>query len=957
MLLPNSPAYYVYFLILVMWKFTVEKGRQVWTYLSPEAQATPEIRDTGGECATNRPTHTKSGIPYNGLPLMTDGVIHSHMLPNGASRPTPLGVIDHKFDPSQIVTPYDTPTPLKDEDVIAVMELSKHLSNPNTGDDMYRRIAIPAEKFRPGSCSKTVAIGALSLNPNVRTVYEDDSEVNYAWNYDHIEAARKGTPREVDDYFSKKWSEEGRKAHDEQVAQGVMDTKPFKGVDIGNITEEDLFTHLEQTGIVGAEYFKHVQAEDGHIASDYGGPMFLMPGLVITCYVTETHLPAQVKLEIIKYILSHQRKDGGWGLHIESKSTMFGTVLNYVTLRLLGCKADLPPVVTASKWIKLNGGAQGIPSWGKFWLSVLNVFPWHGMNSIFPELWILPDTPIHPSRFWCHCRMVYLPMGYMYASKWQFPLNELTRQIREEIYNEPYDQIDFRKFRSYVAETDRFTKEGCILKAANAVMNIYEEYFPFQSFFRKRAMDYIIDYVNAEDEQTNYITIGPVGKFINMLCVFHAYGRNSMQFRLHQSRIQDHLFLAEDGMKCQGYNGPQLWDTAFTVQAFTQLEKGIAAVNNAKRPQRARSLKEQFAYTPLKYFYLHAYKYVEDTQIRDETPNRERWFRQTAQGGWPFSTRDHGWPISDCTAEGLKASIALHDTWLIAPSTVVDPECGRPRYVDVQRMKDAINVMLLMQNECGGWATYELTRSYPFLEKFNPSQVFGGIMIDYPYVECTSSCLQALIKAKHHLGERALGKELSERIDTAVDRAITFIKHIQREDGSWVGSWAICFTYAFWFGTEALYLAGETYASSPHLQKAVQFMLKHQNKDGGWGESFEACVKKVYSPCVDRNIILADHAHMDVSQQEPVSMVINTAWAVLGLLYAGYHKVDRTVIDRAMKFIMSRQLPNGDWPQEGISGVFNGNCMITYTAYRSVFPIWAIGLYLEKCCGDATTSE
>ena len=33
----------------------------------------------------------------------------------------------------------------------------------------------------------------------------------------------------------------------------------------------------------------------------------------------------------------------------------------------------------------------------------------------------------------------------------------------------------------------------------------------------------------------------------------------------------------------------------------------------------------------------------------------------------------------------------------------------------------------------------------------------------------------------------------------------------------------------------------------------------------------------------------------------------------------------------------------GDWPQEGISGVFNRACGITYTAYRNVFPIWALG--------------
>ena len=36
----------------------------------------------------------------------------------------------------------------------------------------------------------------------------------------------------------------------------------------------------------------------------------------------------------------------------------------------------------------------------------------------------------------------------------------------------------------------------------------------------------------------------------------------------HLPRLHDYLWLAEDGMKMQGYNGSQLWDTAFAVQAF-----------------------------------------------------------------------------------------------------------------------------------------------------------------------------------------------------------------------------------------------------------------------------------------------------------------------------------------------------------------------------------------------------
>lgn len=42
-------------------------------------------------------------------------------------------------------------------------------------------------------------------------------------------------------------------------------------------------------------------------------------------------------------------------------------------------------------------------------------------------------------------------------------------------------------------------------------------------------------------------------------------------------------------------------------------------------------------------------------QVRDDCPPPlSRWYRHISKGAWPFSTRDHGWPIADCSAEGLK---------------------------------------------------------------------------------------------------------------------------------------------------------------------------------------------------------------------------------------------------------------------------------------------------------------
>lgn len=49
-----------------------------------------------------------------------------------------------------------------------------------------------------------------------------------------------------------------------------------------------------------------------------------------------------------------------------------------------------------------------------------------------------------------------------------------------------------------------------------------------------------------------------------------------------------------------------------------------------------------------------------------------------------------------------------------------------------------------------------------------------------------------------------------------------------------------------WFGVEGLVAAGESLSSSDALQRAVGFLLSKQNANGGWGESYLACVNKAY---------------------------------------------------------------------------------------------------------------
>ena len=137
----------------------------------------------------------------------------------------------------------------------------------------------------------------------------------------------------------------------------------------------------------GLEFFSKLQLEPGNWASEYGGPLFLLPGMVIAWYVTESPIPDSHRIEITRYLFARQTEEGGWGLHIEAHASVFGTAMNYTTLRILGVSAEDPRMVKARGLLHKFGGAVYGPHWTKFWLCVLGVCKWEILNPTPPELW------------------------------------------------------------------------------------------------------------------------------------------------------------------------------------------------------------------------------------------------------------------------------------------------------------------------------------------------------------------------------------------------------------------------------------------------------------------------------------------------------------------------------------------------------------------------------------------
>jgi squalene/oxidosqualene cyclase-like protein len=635
---------------------------------------------------------------------------------------------------------------------------------------------------------------------------------------------------------------------------------------------------LSQAVTLALRHLRDTQSPDGSWHGDYGGPVFLLPTLIAATHIIGEPFDRETERDFVYYFRHEQNPDGGWPLHAGGESYVYATALCYVALRLLGVPADDPDLRRGQAWLLDHGGAADVPPWGKFLLALLNLYDYDGVMPVPPELWLLPEgLPAHPSRFWCHSRMVYLPMSYLYGIRAQAPLTPVLCAIRDEIFREPFKGFDFRASQTRCAPGDIYIPLSRAYRVMNRLLNGYEALA--SKSLRDRANAFVLDQVRQEDENTNSICIGPINKVLNMLC-WHFAEPGGPRVAAHRAQLPEYLWKGAHGTHMQGYNSSQLWDTAFAVQA-------ICATG---RVGEVQSMVDG------------AHDYIESHQVLEDTPDRARYYRDPSKGGWPFSNRKHGWPISDCTAEGLKSAI------------VMQPHVEEP--IGAERLHDAAVLILGWQNGDGGWPTYERARTPSWMEALNPSFVFADIMVDHSYVECTSACLQALVSYR----ERYADTVRAACIEQAIERGRAFLLKRQRADGSWIGSWGICFTYGTWFAISGLRAAGLAVDSAP-IRRAAAFLIAHQLPDGGWGETIESCKRGAYASCPDGQVVM-------------------TSWAVLSLLQSD--EADSEAVRSGVRFLQDRQNGDGSWPDETIAGVFNRTCAITYDNYRKIFGLWAL---------------
>jgi squalene/oxidosqualene cyclase-like protein len=643
-------------------------------------------------------------------------------------------------------------------------------------------------------------------------------------------------------------------------------------------------------------YLRSLQRADGAWEGEVEwNPMLLAQYVLVRRILAGTApFDEETRRKILRHFELAQRPDGGFGMHAESRSYVFFTTLSYVALRVLGVGPDEAITASARRFLRSERGrVLGIPTWGKLWLSILGLYDYAGMNPIPPEIFLLPGAlPFHPDRYYCHTRYIYLAMAYLYGRRFRADLGPITLDLRRELHDAPFTIIEFSAHRHHLADCDVHVRPSAALRLGYDALALIEK-LPHGAL-REEALARCLERIEYEQRATRYEGLSPVNGLLNCLALFaHDPGHPDLEASvagLEVWRWEDE----QGGLRYAGARSHS-WDTAFALRAAIE----------APASERSRAS------------ILEAYRYLKAAQIREDLPGRAAERRDPVLGGLCFSDGRHRWPVSDCTAEALSSILAVHEEPRLAPR-------GDDRFED-RWLLEAGRFLLSRQNDDGGFGTYERRRGGPWLEALNPSEMFGSCMTERSYIECTASCVAALARLLRAESER--GRPLAEgreraRFEAARKAGERFLRAAQRPDGSWKGFWGVCFTYATFHVIEALVESGAT-PRDLALVRAKRFLLGIQKADGGWGEHFESGLD-------DRYV------------EHPESQVVMSAWAILALLAAGEAE-GSPALARGLRFLRSRQRPDGSFPRQSAAGVFFGTAMLEYRLYKDYFPTWALG--------------
>jgi squalene-hopene/tetraprenyl-beta-curcumene cyclase len=490
----------------------------------------------------------------------------------------------------------------------------------------------------------------------------------------------------------------------------------------------------------------------------------------------------------VRYLKSTQLPDGGWPIYYGGPAEISASVKAYFALKLSGVSADEPFMLRAKERILAMGGVLQANVFTKITLALFDQYDWEGVPHMPVEIMLLPKKfyfSIYAISYWS--RAVLIPLLIVFAHR---PVCQVPReQGIDELYPIPRGELRYWKYPPFNKDQAWLTPHNFFV-ALDAMLKLYDR-MPMRVLREKalhRAATWMLDHVKGSGG-LGAIYPAMANSIMALECL--GYGaddplvvkalREIEELEVYESVMVDGELLP--ALHLQPCCSP-IWDTALLTNAL--VEAGV--------PQDHPALQKAG-----RYLMSRQTKAVGDWII--SSPHAE-------PGGWYFQFENELYPDVDDSAVVLMALSKLK-----IPDQERDVE---------ESLRRGMRWVLAMQGSDGGWGAYD---------KDNNRVVFNYIpfadhkaLLDPSSSDLAGRCLEML---------GALGYD---KTHPAAVRALAFLKKEQEADGSWYGRWGVNYIYGTWSVLAGLRAIGED-LSAPYIRRAVSWLESKQNADGGWGES------------------------------------------------------------------------------------------------------------------------
>jgi squalene-hopene/tetraprenyl-beta-curcumene cyclase len=499
-------------------------------------------------------------------------------------------------------------------------------------------------------------------------------------------------------------------------------------------------------------------------------------------------------------------------------------------------------------------------------LSLYGVTSWRSVPVMPMEIMLLPKWfPFHIDKISYWGRTVIVPLLVLQTLKPK-ARNSLGVTI-DELFLQPPKTVG----PPHKAPHQKWSW-FLLFRGIDAVLRTVEPLFP--KSLRRRAIDKAVAFVderlNGED---GLGAIFPAMANSVMMYDVLGYAKDHPNAAIARASIEKLLVIKDDEAYCQPCLSP-VWDTGLVAHALLETgeERAVAQANKGL-------------------------DWLAPLQILDVKGDWVEQRPNVRPGGWAFQYANPHYPDLDDTA-----------VVVMAMDRAVAK--GDKRFEErIARGREWVNGL---QSHNGAWAAFDADNTHYYLN--NIPFADHGALLDPPTEDVTARCLSMLAQLDPTPDERK-----------AMDAAIDYLRRVQMEEGSWYGRWGMNYIYGTWSVLCALNVAGVD-KGSPEIRKAVDWLIKIQNSDGGWGED-GASYK------------------LDYQRYEPApSTASQTAWALLGLMAVG--EVDHPAVARGIDYLAHTQAADGLWDEERFTATgFPRVFYLRYHGYRKFFPLWAMSRY------------